>query len=72
VTSGRYRSPMRIRIDGDTCTGHGRCYTLAPELVTADDEGFGQVTQGEVPPDHEAAARRATASCPEGAVHLDG
>ncbi|MGH9273756.1 MAG: ferredoxin, partial [Acidimicrobiales bacterium] len=23
---------MKIRIDSDTCTGHGRCYTLAPAL----------------------------------------
>jgi ferredoxin len=62
---------MRIRIDTEVCTGHGRCYTLAPELFAADDEGFGQVTQADVPPELEQAARRATTSCPERAVILE-
>lgn len=62
---------MRMRIDREACTGHGRCYVLAPELVEADDEGFGQVLQAEVPADQEAAARRAVMNCPERAVHLD-
>jgi ferredoxin len=63
---------MQIRIDSEACTGHGRCYSLAPELVVADDEGFGQVVTAEVPPALEAAARRAATSCPEQAVRLDG
>jgi ferredoxin len=63
---------MRIRIDSDACTGHGRCYTLAPELFVPDDDGFGQVTRADVPPDLEVAARRAATSCPEGAVILEG
>lgn len=63
---------MRIRIDSEACTGHGRCYSLAPELVDADEEGFGQVIAADVPPEQEAAARRAANSCPERAVHLEG
>lgn len=62
---------MRIRIDRDACTGHGRCYTLAPDLVIADDEGFGQVVRGDVPADLEGVARRAALNCPERAVLLD-
>jgi ferredoxin len=62
---------MRMRIDTDACTGHGRCYTLAPDLVISDDEGFGQVVQADVPPDLEGVARRAALNCPERAVHLD-
>jgi len=61
-----------MRIDTEACTGHGRCYTLAPALVVADDEGFGQVVQAEVPAEQEEAARRAAMNCPERAVHLDG
>ena len=34
---------MRARIDNDKCTGHGRCYTLAPEVFGEDDEGYGTV-----------------------------
>jgi len=63
---------MRIRIDREACTGHGRCYVLAPGLFEPDDDGNGQLLVEEVPPDLEAAARRAASSCPEGAVLLEG
>ncbi len=62
---------MKIRIDSELCTGHGRCYALAPALFEADDEGFGQVLHAEVPPEHEADARRAVGNCPERAVLID-
>ena len=32
---------MKIRIDEELCSGHGRCYSLAPEVFSArDDDGF--------------------------------
>ena len=31
---------MKIYIDPDECTGHGRCYRLAPDLLTYDDQGY--------------------------------
>lgn len=63
---------MKIRIDTEACTGHGRCYTLAPALFACDDEGFGQVIDEDVSPELEADARRAVASCPERAVSIEG
>lgn len=63
---------MKIRIDSDLCTGHGRCYSLAPELFEPDDEGNGVVLQEQVPAGQEDAARRAAANCPERAVIVDG
>ena len=63
---------MRIRIDAARCTGHGLCYAAAPALVTDDERGYGQVVgTGEVAPDQVAAAERAVARCPEGAVAID-
>jgi ferredoxin len=64
---------MKLTIDATKCSGHGRCYTLAPELLSYDDEGF-VTARGrtiEVPPGQEAAARDAALGCPEGAVTLD-
>lgn len=29
----------RVSVDPDLCTGHGRCYSLAPEVFDADDVG---------------------------------
>ena len=63
---------MRVSIDHDRCTGHGRCYVLAPELFVDDDEGYGRVIgDGEVVPAQVEAARKAAQSCPERAVLLD-
>jgi len=62
---------MRIRIDTNACTGHGRCYALAPEVFDTDDDGYGQVAHAEIGPDQEAAARKAVLSCPERAVSLE-
>ena len=31
---------MRITLSSDACQGHGRCYTLAPELFDCDDDGY--------------------------------
>ena len=63
---------MRVSIDHDRCTGHGRCYVLAPELFADDEEGYGQVLgDGLVAPERVDAARKAAQSCPERAVILD-
>lgn len=62
---------MRLSIDVDRCTGHGRCYSLVPELFTDDERGYGQVTQPDVPAELLDRARTAVANCPEGAIHLD-
>ena len=63
---------MKISVDGTRCTGHGRCYTLAPDLLSYDDDGYvtirGQVV--DVPVGSVEAARDAAASCPERAVEL--
>lgn len=63
---------MRLAIDGERCTGHGRCYSLAPELFDSDDFGHGTVIHPEVPVGLEAAARRAVGNCPENAISLEG
>ena len=61
---------MRLEIDSDVCTGHGRCYTFAPSLIDADDEGFPVLLVADVPADRVLDARVATSSCPEGAIKL--
>jgi ferredoxin len=63
---------VKLRIDHDRCTGHGRCYMLAPNLFEADDDGYGQLLADEVPAEHEAEARKAVLGCPERAVLADG
>ncbi len=62
---------MKIHIDTDLCSGHGRCYTIAPELFDADDVGYGVVKTPEVPDDLHDLARRAASNCPELAIRID-
>jgi ferredoxin len=63
---------MRLRIDADVCTGHGRCYALAPEVFEPDEDGHGLVLhEGEVPAGLEEVARRAANNCPERAITVE-
>ena len=62
---------MRLRLDAERCTGHGRCYDVAPGLFAPDDDGYGTVLQAEVPAADEDLARRAVTNCPERAIALD-
>jgi ferredoxin len=62
---------VKIVIDADLCVGNGRCYTLAPDLVTDDERGYGQVTgDGTVPDARLEEARRLVVACPEGAISV--
>jgi len=61
---------MKVRIDKDVCTGHGRCYAVASEVFDADEDGYGVVIAEEVPAGLEAKARLGASTCPEGAITL--
>lgn len=63
---------MRLCVDADACTGHGRCYTLAPQLLDSDDEGYVTIRGAsiEVPEDLRELAEEVEGSCPEGAIRL--
>ena len=61
---------MKLAVDLGRCTGHGRCYTLAPNVFDADDEGHCLLLAAEVPPAHEREARSAAVNCPEDAIAI--
>lgn len=60
----------RIDVDTDRCTGHGRCYTLAPDVFDADEVGHSVALVAEVPAELEAQAVTAEQNCPEAAIKL--
>ena len=62
---------MKLKIDLDACTGHGRCYSLAPELFDADEYGHSVLLQPDVPADQVDKARLAAANCPERAITVE-
>jgi ferredoxin len=62
---------LRIRIDSEICTGHGRCYMLAPDVFDTDDSGYGVVIEPEVRPEFLEQAESARQNCPERAIFID-
>jgi ferredoxin len=62
---------MRLRIDEEACTGHGRCYSLVPELFEPDEYGHGVVTVPEPGEEMLERARLAEQNCPERAITLE-
>ena len=62
---------MRIVLDPELCTGHGRCYSLAPELFDTDDEGHSVLLAPQVPDGLESQAWLAAQNCPERAIAIE-
>jgi ferredoxin len=59
-----------VAVDPERCTGHGRCYTLAPDVFDADDLGHAVVVIDEVSGELEQHAAIGEQNCPESAITL--
>jgi len=59
---------MKVIADNKLCSGHARCAAVAPEFFELDDQGYVALTEKDVPPELEAAARRGVRACPERAL----
>ncbi|HLH46876.1 MAG TPA: ferredoxin [Acidimicrobiales bacterium] len=62
---------MRVSIDAPACQGHGRCYSLAPAVFAADEEGYALVLETEVTGPLAEQAALAAANCPERAITVE-
>ena len=63
---------MRIKIDKDLCTGHGRCEVTAGAYYKLDSNGY-NAERGKtlaVPSGLEAAATLGSKRCPERAITI--
>ena len=60
----------RVCVDTDSCVGHGRCYTLAPDVFDADEVGHSIVRVEYVSGELEEQAVTAEQNCPEQAITL--
>lgn len=63
----------RIHIDTGRCSGHGRCYTLAPDVFDPDEEGFPVLLTETVAADPQLLRDVQTAidACPERAISME-
>jgi Ferredoxin len=64
---------MRVAVDAELCTGHGRCYVLVPDLFGPDDYGHCEILAGDgvVPDGLEDHARIGRENCPEQAITIE-
>lgn len=61
---------VKVRIDPDLCTGHGRCYSVAPAVFEPDDQGYGVVILDEITPEQRDQAELGVRNCPEQAISV--
>lgn len=62
---------MKIHLLAEKCQGHGRCYSLAPELFDCDDLGTAVVVvAGDLTAEQLSKANLAAANCPEFAIEI--
>ncbi len=62
---------MKVKVDGEKCQGHNRCFALAPGLFKVDELGYSSPRgDGTVPKDLQEKARLAVANCPERAIEI--
>ncbi len=65
---------MKVAIDRGKCTGHGRCFSLSPDVFDCDDQGFGLVVIEDVEPDDDDLVEQSTnaaLNCPESAIRVE-
>lgn len=62
---------MQVTVDESLCTGHGRCYALAPDLFGPDEFGHCEVlVAGVLSPALSAQAYVGRENCPERAIAI--
>jgi ferredoxin len=63
----------RVVVDPERCSGHARCWTLAPELFPLDDDGYSAYRglDGATLTADPDVVQRAVAGCPEGAIRAE-
>lgn len=61
---------MLVVVNQDRCSGHGRCAASAPEIYELDSDGYCAISELQIVPSAEAAARAGGAACPEGAISV--
>jgi ferredoxin len=65
---------VKLRVDPERCTGHGRCYALAPDIYGADEFGHCELLVTEIDGANRAQveqARLGVDNCPEQAITLE-
>ena len=66
---------MKVFIDPNKCSGHGRCYEIAIDVFECGEDGKGLVKVAEIPDDDVDAKLQASSAemmCPAAAITTEG
>jgi ferredoxin len=62
---------VKIIVDSDRCTGHGRCHAVAAAVYELDEDGFSTADGQTVSTEQLEVAERGANACPEAAIVLE-
>ncbi len=63
---------MKVVVDFDKCKSNAVCMAAAPEVFEVRDDNFLYVLQDEPPEALRAKVEEAAATCPTGAISVEG
>ena len=63
---------MKVVVDFDKCKSNAVCMGAAPEVFEVRDDNFLYILQEEPPEELRGKVEEAVATCPTGAISLDG
>lgn len=61
---------MKLTVDTNKCSGHARCYAVAPEVFDIDDVGYAVPMDRAVSEPLDAQIVAGIAACPERAISV--
>ena len=62
---------VRVRVDGQKCSGHARCAAVSEALFPLDDLGYSILQARDVEPAELATVIEGVEACPEHALVLE-
>jgi ferredoxin len=61
---------LPLSVDREACVGHARCYSMHPDLFSADALGHAVAVEPAIGFEDLEDAQDAVENCPEGAIRL--
>ncbi|MEE2031315.1 ferredoxin [Rhodococcus chondri] len=61
---------MKLTVDTSKCSGHARCYAVAPDVFDIDDLGYAVPLDREVEEPVDDGITAGIAACPEHAISI--
>jgi ferredoxin len=61
---------MKLTVDTQKCSGHARCFAVAPDVFDLDDSGYALPLDKEVSDPLDADIAAGISACPERAISV--